>query len=606
MHHPQELKLTYNGLSNETALIPSLLYEYISMASLLGGHYDSSSDDEARSAPAIATQVKPVNVAPDVPIESVSQSQLMLHKPTDTALTYNATYDDLTRPQAGPSNPFRTGDIISGIKRKNVLTGYAEETSMSEATFITQQRTFQSLGYTRDPGKEGAYVGDLDRAERFGGRDVVQMRPSKELSAAIRSKRQKKGDSSIVEGEGAYLGPWAKYQDDLLADQEVAALAELGSDEEYIEESIVPSNLSAMDKKATAYQEDTSHTETTEFHGTEQFDYQGRTYMHVPQDLDVDLRKEAGSIKNYIPKKLVHTWKSHTKPITSLRFFPGTGHLLLSSSADSKIKIWDAYHSKELLRTYSGHSSSISDTTFHPTGATFLSASYDRQIKLWDTEYGKCISRFSTGKIPHVIRFNPDPANSHEFIAGMSDKKIVQFDTRTGAITQEYDHHLAAVNTLTFVDNNRRFISTSDDKSLRAWEYNIPVPIKFIAEPYLYALVRSALHPNGKYVAFQSGDNSIVVYAAGDKFRQHKNKLFRGHNNAGYAIDVAISPDGQIISSGDSGGYVCFWDWKTGKMWHKIKAGGKEGSAITCVGWHPQETSKVVTGGLEGVIKYWD
>jgi pre-mRNA-processing factor 17 len=41
-------------------------------------------------------------------------------------------------------------------------------------------------------------------------------------------------------------------------------------------------------------------------------------------------------------------------------------------------------------------------------------------------------------------------------------------------------------------------------------------------------------------------------------------------------------------------------------MYHKILAGGKEGGAITCLDWHPQETSKVVTGGLEGVIKYWD
>ncbi|KAM5456816.1 hypothetical protein MaudCBS49596_001057 [Microsporum audouinii] len=574
------------------------------MASLLGTQYDSSSDDDMDSAPIKSNQAPAVVAAPDVPVEGPSQLHLMLRKPTDTALTYNATYDDLTRPQAGPANPFKNEN--SGVKRKNVLTGYAEEAAISEATFITQQRTFQSLGYTKDPTQPGAFVGNMGQVARYGGKDVVQMRPSKEESASIRRKRQKKGDSSILEGEGAYLGPWAKYEDDELADREAEALAELGSDEEYIEEAIVPPNMPAMDKKATAYQEDLSSAETTEFHGTEERDYLGRTYMHVPQDLDIDLKKESGSVKNYIPKKLIHTWKSHTKPITSLRFFPGSGHLLLSSSADSKVKLWDVYHSRELLRTYSGHANSVSDTTFDPTGATFLSASYDRQIKLWDTEYGKCIQRFTTGKTPHVVRFNPDPDNSHEFLAGMSDKKIVQFDIRTGAITQEYDHHLDAVNTITFVDNNRRFISTSDDKSLRAWEYNIPVPIKFIAEPHLYALVRAAPHPNGKYVAFQSGDNSIVVYGATDKFRQNRKKLFRGHNNAGYAIDVSISPDGQFVTSGDSGGYVCFWDWKTGKMWHKIKAGGKEGSAVTCVDWHPQETSKVATAGLEGVIKYWD
>lgn len=536
--------------------------------------------------------------------------QMTLANTSSQALTYNATYDDMMRPSQGPVNPFKPAGPGNGIKRKNVPTGFAEEAAISESTFSAQHRTFQSLGYTRNPTLPDQFVGNMDNVAQFGGRDVVQMKPTKEKSAAWRAKRQKKGDSSVVEGEGAYLGPWAKYQNDQQYDQyENEDDHELASDEEYVEEDetlATQAPMPAMSKEATDYQGDTSKVETTEFHGSEQFDYQGRTYMHVPQDLDIDLRKEVGSIKNYVPKKLVHTWKSHTRAITSLRFFPNSGHLLLSAAADGKAKIWDVYHQRELLRTFSGHNSAITDTDFHPTGKTFLTSSFDRNIKLWDTEYGKCIGRFSTGKTPHVVRFNPGAEHSHEFLAGMSDKKIVQFDTRSGELVQEYDHHLAAVNTITFVDDNRRFITTSDDKSLRAWEYGIPVPIKFIAEPYMFAMSRAAPHPNGKYVAFQSGDNQIVVYGATDKFRQNRKKSFRGHNTSGYGIDLKISPDGQFIVSGDSAGFACFWDWKTGKMYHKIQAGGKEGGAVTCLDWHPQETSKVVTGGLEGVIKYWD
>lgn len=356
-------------------------------------------------------------------------------------------------------------------------------------------------------------------------------------------------------------------------------------------------------KPSTDYQDDLENTENTEFHGSQEFDYQGRTYMHIPQDLDIDLRKEAGSQKNYVPKKHVFTWRSHTKPITALRFFPNAGHLLLSASADSKLKIWDVYHDRELLRTFSGHTKSVADVTFNTTGTQFLSASFDRQMKLWDTEYGKCTSRFSTGKIPHVVRFSPASGSEHEFLAGMSDKKIVQFDTRTGEMVQEYDYHLGPVNTLTFCDDGRRFVSTSDDKSLRAWEYGIPVPIKYIAEPHMYAMVRASSHPNGKSIALQSGDNQIVVYASTDKFRQNRKKSFRGHNAAGYAIDVNISPDGQFIMSGDSGGYVCFWDWKTCKMYHKMLAAD---GPVICAQWHPQESSKVATAGLNGEIKYWD
>jgi len=47
-------------------------------------------------------------------------------------------------------------------------------------------------------------------------------------------------------------------------------------------------------------------------------------------------------------------------------------------------------------------------------------------MKLWDTETGQCVKRFSNGKIPYVIRFHPDQDKQHIFLAGMSDKKIIQ------------------------------------------------------------------------------------------------------------------------------------------------------------------------------------
>ncbi|KAI5803879.1 WD40-repeat-containing domain protein [Geopyxis carbonaria] len=571
---------------------------------------EGDSDTGMSPAPPLPTSTR-ITAAPDVSLEDPMLLRQILIAPHETRMTTNLTYEQLTAPIAGPANPFVT---TSARKRKNVPTGYAEESAMSESTFRTQQRTFTSLGYAADPGRENVggltMVGDVDAAAVHGGKDVVMLRPTKKEREVLKRKRQRKGDPSVVDGENAYLGPWARYNDQpqQTREDEEGEEYESGDDEdaevEEDEEYTAPVSNPIIDKAGREYLDVNTGgvgAETSEFHGSEQYDYQGRTYMHVPQDLDVDLRKEVGTTTNYIPKKLVHTWKGHTKPITALRFFPEHGHLLLSSSSDAKVKIWDVYHQRELLRTYNGHSKAVTDITFTPDGKQFLSASYDRYMKLWDTETGACLSHFTTGKIPHVIRFNP--SMPHEFVAGMSDKKIVQFDTRSGKRVQEYDHHLGPVNTITFVDDARRFITTSDDKSLRAWEYGIPVPIKFIAEPYMYSMVRAAQHPSRKYVAYQSGDNQVVVYAATDKFRQNRKKAFRGHNNAGYAIDVDISPDGQFLMSGDSGGWLCFWDWKSCKMYHKFQASD---GPVVAAQWHPQESSKVASAGLDCVIKYWD
>ena len=478
-------------------------------------------------------------------------------------------------------------DKLKTSTKGKVPTGYAEEIIISEQSFRGLHREVQSR-----------------------------------QAAGKKRKRENKGNTDIVYGAGAYKGPWAKYEERRIdSDSGEEVEVEISGDESggeevvYEEDAIAPVPTKGT-LAGTSYDEASADKDTTVFEGMEQYDYQGRTYMHVPQDLDVDLVAdfENLNLKCYHPKKLVHTFKSHgknahEKPLTALKFFPSSGHLLLSAAADGKAKIWDAYHQRELLRSYSGHTKSIVDVDFSPDGTHFLTASYDRQMKVWDTETGKCTGRFSTGSTPHVIRWHPEDRSGKEFVAGMHDHKIVQFDTRLPSEeerhkpVQEYDHHLGPVNTITFCDENRRFITTSDDKSLRAWEFGIPVPIKFIAEPYMFAMVKSAVHPHKNSVLLQSSDNTIKVYNTGEKIRQNRKKDFRGHNNAGYAIDIDVSPDGGIVCSGDSAGYVCFWDWKTCKMWHKIKASD---AAVVTTAWHPRESSKVVTGDLNGMIKYWD
>jgi pre-mRNA-processing factor 17 len=72
----------------------------------------------------------------------------------------------------------------------------------------------------------------------------------------------------------------------------------------------------------------------------------------------------------------------------------------------------------------------------------------------------------------------------------------LQYDINSGEITQEYDQHLGPVNSITFVDQNRRFVTTSDDKTIRAWDFDIPVVIKYIAEPYMHSMPAVTLHPS--------------------------------------------------------------------------------------------------------------
>jgi len=413
---------------------------------------------------------------PNLPVrDALILRESQAQAPTANHAVVPYTGENLARPSYGPANPFRdtsssSASASGSLKRKNnVLTGHAEEMYISEATFRAKHRAVEAVG------------GGVMRSNR----------EMKEVNKRLREMREDKGSATIADGEGAYIGPWARYkrreeyevvdkkgeEEDGDEYEEVEVTDE---EEEVIESGTVlkaPEPAIARRKEAEEMGE-----ERTEFLGESEYDYLGRTYMHVPQDLDVSLNKEVGSITNYIPKKLIYTWRHHGgKPITALQLFPRSSHLGLAGSADGVVKIFDVYRGRELLRSYSGHTKAITDLSFCNDGTKFLSGGFDRKIRLWDTETGQCVNRFNIGKTPHVIKFNPSSENGHEFLAGLSDKRIVQYDTRAGNDTvQEYDRHLGPINTIEYIDENRRFMSTSDDRSLKVWEYGIPVEIKTI------------------------------------------------------------------------------------------------------------------------------
>lgn len=385
------------------------------------------------------------------------------------------------------------------------------------------------------------------------------------------------------------------------------------------------------ERKKQKEQDDISDMNRSVFHGGSLVDASGRSWMEPPKHLkerglvdsvkvealDPELMKMLGGDGHdkklvhqlqgtndvcYIPKKKINEWPS-SKAISAVRFFPKIGHLLLSASLDGTIKIYDVYNKKKCMLSYLGHQQGVKDLCFTEDGTRFISCSFDKYVRYWDTETGKCISKYTTDRVPYCLKFYPEGEPQTSFLVGQQDKRIIQWDTRDKEIVQEYDRHLAAVNTITFIDENRRFVTTSDDKSIRVWDYGIPVDIQYIAEPYMHSMPAVTVHPSKKYILCQSLDNRILVYTAGERFSLHKKKVFSGHTVAGYACRVGVSNDGRFVMSGDSSGNIWFWNWKTTKILTKFKAHDKV--AIDCE-WHPLEPSKIVTGGWDGAVKYWD
>ena len=50
----------------------------------------------------------------------------------------------------------------------------------------------------------------------------------------------------------------------------------------------------------------------------------------------------------------------------------------------------------------------------------------------------------------------------------------------------------------------RRFVTTSDDKCIRVWDFGIPFSIKYIADPSMQSMPYVSKRPDDKYVLMQS------------------------------------------------------------------------------------------------------
>lgn len=340
---------------------------------------------------------------------------------------------------------------------------------------------------------------------------------------------------------------------------------------------------------------------TTIFHGDEEVDYRGRSWTTPPAGVKGVEQFDMEDHACYVPKKCIFRFTGHEKGVHRIRLFPSTGHLLLSAGLDGACKVWSVAQRK-CMRTYLGHSAAVRDVQFNNDGSRFVSASFDRYLRLWDTDSGKVLGTYSNRRVPYVVKFYPNDDNI--FVVGCSDNKIVAYDSTSGEITQEYDHHLAPVNAITFVeDNGMKMVTSSDDKKVLVWEWDIGVPIKYISDPTMHSLPVITMHPSEKFLLGQSLDNKIVVYQAGDRYAPQRKKKFEGHNVAGYACDIAVSPDGRFVCSGDSNGKLFFWDFKRTRKLQQYRAHDR-GPSIGCV-WHPVEPSTMFSCGWDGVIKMW-
>mmetsp|Transcript_19644 Transcript_19644/g.47420 ORF Transcript_19644/g.47420 Transcript_19644/m.47420 type:complete len:332 (+) Transcript_19644:48-1043(+) len=237
------------------------------------------------------------------------------------------------------------------------------------------------------------------------------------------------------------------------------------------------------------------------------------------------------------------TLKGHGDWVTSLATTPEDPNLLLSSSRDKSVVVWQLTHGSGsgqaigennpygfARRGLRGHSHFVSDVVISSDGAFCLSSSWDGELRLWDIATGKTTRRF---------------------------------------VGHEKD-----VLSVAFSVDNRQIVSGSRDGTIRLWntlgecKYKISGGESEGGHTEWVSCVRFSPSQSVPLIVSSGWDKLVKVWNLTNcKLR---NDLI-GHT--GYLNTVCVSPDGSLAASGGKDNTAMLWDLNEGKRLYSLDAG---------------------------------
>ena len=116
-----------------------------------------------------------------------------------------------------------------------------------------------------------------------------------------------------------------------------------------------------------------------------------------------------------------------------------------------------------------GHTGDVNSVAISPDGEHVVSGSDDETIRIWNVATGKMIHKaLSRGGAVYSVSFSHD---GHLLVAGVNSGEVQIWDVMTGQLVGEpYRGHKDMVGCAAFSLDNRRIISSSDDKTVRIWD----------------------------------------------------------------------------------------------------------------------------------------
>ena len=194
--------------------------------------------------------------------------------------------------------------------------------------------------------------------------------------------------------------------------------------------------------------------------------------------------------------------------IESVAFSPDSRWVASASAKDNTVELWDAA-TATILRTFTGHTKSVTAVAFNPKGNLLASAGADKTIKIWD----------------------PSAGNSVCTLAG----------------------HKNGVRAIAFSPDGRWLASASEDCTVKLWDVTACRELRTLLG-HTNSVHAVAFSPDGLWLASGGADEVVILWNPSTG-----QEVARLRYNPTQIESVAFSPDGHSVATGNQGGAVTLW-----------------------------------------------
>ncbi len=250
-----------------------------------------------------------------------------------------------------------------------------------------------------------------------------------------------------------------------------------------------------------------------------------------------------------------------------------------------------------LIKTFDLIYDSVSSLAISPDSKTILTNSLFG-AKLWSLITKQEISVFDAHKAKvNVVAINPDGT---KFVTGSEDKTIKIWNLATGQEIRTLQKHTLGIHALAISPDGKLLASGGDDSSIKLWNLNTGEELGSFNN-HNQKISSLAFDSVGKMLASSSFDGTIKIWDAKD---QKLLRTLRKNHNKVYFIDFikkagSIS-NNSVIASYNS--YIRIWNPITG---HNIRTFKGHSQPITSTAISSQR-NLLASGSSDKTIKLWN